>query len=73
MGVRLLSLRGPIRFSGETQCFVQVYIDDHKAQADDLAHIQSGDVAAIEYYSIAPPPQYNVNAPCGALLVWTKP
>lgn len=73
MGVRLVSLRGPIRFYGQTQCFVQVYIDNHMAQPEDLAHIQSGDVAGVEYYSIAPPPQYNVNAPCGVLLVWTKP
>lgn len=73
MGVRLVSLRGPIRFYGETQCFVRVYVDDHKVESDYLAHIQSGDVAGVEYYSIAPPPQYNVNAPCGVLLVWTKP
>lgn len=73
MSVRLMSLRGPIRFYGERQCFVQVYINDQKAHADELAHIQSGDVAGIEYYSIAPPPQYSVNAPCGVLLVWTKP
>lgn len=73
MGVRLVSLRGPIRFSGQTQCFVQVYVNDQKAESEELAHIQSSDVAGVEYYSIAPPPQYNVNAPCGVLLVWTKP
>lgn len=73
MGVRLMSLRGPIRFHGERQCFVQVYVNDQKAESEELAHIQSGDVAGVEYYSIAPPPQYNVNAACGVLLVWTKP
>ena len=70
--VRLVSLRGPIRFTGQTKCFVQVYVDNNRAQGDDLAHIQSGDVAGMEYYSIAPPVQYLADAPCGVLLVWTK-
>ncbi len=73
MGVRLLSLRGPIRFRGQTQCFVRVYVDHAEVGADEMARIQSGDVVGVEYYSIAPPVQYNVNAPCGVLLVWTKP
>ena len=72
MGVRLMSLRGPVRFGGETQCFVQVYVDNNKANGGVLARIQSGDVAAIEYYSIAPPVQYSSNANCGVLLVWMK-
>jgi hypothetical protein len=70
--VRLVSLRGPIRFTGQTKCFVQVYVDNNRAEGDDLAHIRSGDVAGIEFYSIAPPVQYSVNAPCGVLLVWTR-
>ena len=72
MGVRLVSLRGPIRFQGETQCFVQVYVDNTRADGDVLAHIQSGDVAAIESYSIALLVQYSANAACGVLLVWMK-
>jgi hypothetical protein len=71
IGVRLMSLRGPISIS-QPQCFVQVYVDNNKADGQDLAHIQSGDVAGIEYYSIAPPVQYSSNAACGVLLVWTK-
>ena len=71
MGVRIVSLRGPISLS-RSHCFVQVYVDNHKADDDELAHIQSGDVAGVEYYSTAPPVQYSSNAPCGVMLVWMK-
>jgi hypothetical protein len=70
-GVRLVSLRGPISIS-QPECLVQVYVDNHRADADELAHIQSGDLAGVEYYSIAPPGQYSANAACGVLLVWAK-
>jgi len=69
-GVRIVSLRGPIKISGESECLVQVYVDNEKG--GDLTRLQSGDVAGVEYYPIAPPAQYSSNAPCGVLLVWTK-
>jgi hypothetical protein len=71
MRARLVSLRGPISIQ-EGQCLVQAYVDNNKANDEDLAHIQSGDVLGLEYYSIAPPPQYLVTAPCGVLLIWTR-
>jgi len=67
LGVRLVSLRGPVSIS-QPECVVQVYVDNHRADADELAHIQSGDLAGVEYYSIAPPGQYSANAACGVLL-----
>jgi hypothetical protein len=66
MGVRLVSRRGPTSIS-QPQCFVQVYVDSKKANDEDLAHILSGDLAGVEYYSIAPPPEYSATASCGVL------
>ena len=72
LGVRLVSLRGPVSVLRQSQCFVEVYRNNNKADAEELAHIQAGDVAGVEYYSIAPPVQYSSDAPCGVLLVWMK-
>ncbi|HJQ09894.1 MAG TPA: hypothetical protein VJ840_02570 [Gemmatimonadaceae bacterium] len=71
IGARIVSLRGPVKIR-ESECFVRVYVDNNRADDQDLAHIQSGDVAGVEYYSMAPPPQYAANGLCGVLLLWTR-
>ena len=53
-------------------CAAQVYIDDKPATAMDLASLQAGDVAGLEYYSNAPPVQYHrAGSGCGVVLIWT--
>jgi hypothetical protein len=57
-------------------CVPQVYIDGFFRNSDDLVTLQAADVAGIEYYTLAPPPQYVTNNKsgwgCGTLVIWTK-
>jgi hypothetical protein len=43
------------------------------ATGDDIAALSAGDVGGVEYYSNAPPVQYNRGgAVCGVMVVWTR-
>jgi hypothetical protein len=57
-------------------CAPQIYIDGFFRSSDDLVTLQAGDVGGVEYYTIAPPPQYVTNNRsgwgCGTLVIWTK-
>ena len=54
-------------------CVVRVYLDGQRRRLDDVAALVAQDLIGVEYYSIAPPPQYpgGDNA-CGSLLLWTR-
>ena len=57
-------------------CVPQIYIDGFFRNSDDLVTLQAADVAGVEYYTLAPPPQYVTNNKngwgCGTLVIWTK-
>jgi hypothetical protein len=54
-------------------CEAQLYIDEIRASPDMLWSVQAGDVAAVEYYSSAPPVRYyRPGYACGVVLLWTK-
>lgn len=57
----------------KTGCAAQVYIDDTLANAGDVASLNAGDIAGVEYYSNAPPVQYRrAGSQCGVVLLWRK-
>lgn len=70
--VGLVSTRGSTPSTPE--CGPQVYIDGSYLGADALLpSLAAGDVAGVEYYSIAPPAQYTRAGPwCGTILFWTR-
>jgi hypothetical protein len=57
-------------------CVPQIYIDGFFRNSDALVTLEAADVAGVEYYTIAPPPQYVRNDRsgwgCGTLVIWTK-
>lgn len=54
-------------------CAPHIYVDGLFVRGDILAGLASGDIAGVEYYSIAPPVQYaRLGAVCGVILFWTK-
>lgn len=70
--VGLVSTRGVTSLRGGA-CVVQVYVDGYPWKGEDLAFFRAGDLAAVEYYSTAPPVQYpSAGWSCGVLLIWTK-
>jgi hypothetical protein len=71
--VRIASTHGPT--SLKHACVPQIYIDGffRENAEDDLGSLAAGDVAGIEYYSVAPPVQYSrAGSGCGAILIWTR-
>jgi hypothetical protein len=72
--VKLFSLRGYLRFRlNNNRCATQVYLDDEPIDEYDLASIVTGDLAAVEYYTSAPPVKYSkAGSLCGVIVAWTK-
>ena len=55
------------------RCVPDVYVDRIYRRDDEVLALAAGEVAGIEYYSIAPPVQYQrLGQECGAILIWTK-
>ena len=55
------------------RCKPDVYVDRIYRRDDEVLAVTAGEVAGIEYYSIAPPVQYQrLGQECGAILIWTK-
>lgn len=74
MAVTFVSKRGWTGFNahGDNRCSVRAYVDGIKVDGMDMASIQSGDVAGVEFYPNAPPVRFSDRAGCGVLLVWMK-
>lgn len=74
VSARLMSLRGYVRFDpGNNRCSASVYVDDVLIDQFDLASLQTGDIAAVEYYSANPPIKYSrAGTLSGVVVVWTK-
>jgi hypothetical protein len=71
--VNLSSTRGPTSFT--QVCKPQIYIDGYfrDRAEEDLGSLAAGDVAGVEYYTVAPPVQYSRSGPgCGTILIWTR-
>jgi hypothetical protein len=55
------------------RCKPDVYVDRVYRNDDEVLSLSAGEVAGIEYYSIAPPVQYQrLGQECGAILIWSK-
>jgi hypothetical protein len=67
----LVSSRGAISLR-RRECPINVVIDGMQHMDIDMVH--PADIAAIESYasSIGVPPEFSMNSPCGAVVIWTK-
>jgi hypothetical protein len=73
--VRIVSSHSSTSLRSAQQCAINVYVDGlPRFDEDELASFKAHDLVGVEYYSIAPPPQYapGFDNSCGTLLLWTS-
>jgi hypothetical protein len=72
--VRIVSSHSSTSLRSAQKCAVHVYVDGQaRFDDDELASFKAHDLVGVEYYSIAPPAQYQGgDFSCGTLLLWTS-